>query len=70
MARVNLHDLPPDMRRRIEDSGISQPETWIHDPVPALGGASISEMLRREGGEATVREYLDRIEQGFPTGHG
>ena len=44
-ASMELDELPPPIRLRINTLGISQPTAWIHQPVPALGDSSIAEVF-------------------------
>ena len=59
-ASMELDELPPHIRLRVNTLGISQPTAWIHQPVPALGDSSIAEVLQREGGEAIVTDNPGR----------
>jgi hypothetical protein len=55
-------DLPSDLRSRLEALGETPLEEFINKPIPALGGRSIIETLRADGGRDRVEEYLSRVE--------
>lgn len=55
-------DLPLAIQRRIESVINSNVENWVHQPIPALRGKSIIEMMNDPNGEREIRIYLQRVE--------
>ena len=37
-------------------------ESWLRNPIPALGGKSVLEQLNDEDGYAKLCEYLTKVE--------
>jgi hypothetical protein len=37
-------------------------ETWLRNPIPALGGKSFLDQLNEEDGYAKISEYLTNVE--------
>lgn len=58
--------LPNWVRVRIEEIGVEDPERWIQEKIPALGGMSIADLAASEASEATLCQYFLRLKSGFP----
>jgi Protein of unknown function (DUF2384) len=57
-------DLPGEMRDQIvSEAAPADPEAWVHQAIPALGGRSFLEALDSPGGRSTVAEYLTRLQE-------
>jgi uncharacterized protein (DUF2384 family) len=39
--------------------------TWMDHPKKSFGGRSPREMMRIDGGQEVIEEWLDKMEQGF-----
>lgn len=59
----SIEELPRNLRVRIERIRPDDHETFVHQPIGALGGRSVLEAFAGEDGHRVVAEYLLRLEE-------
>lgn len=62
-AIVNLQflKLPHWVQAKIKELGVSDAESWIKRPIPALANRSVLETLSAPDGEQALREYFSKV---------
>lgn len=62
--------LPDGVKQVVKRMRPNDYESWVHEPVAALDGKSLIDTMNIEDvGEATVTEYLKRVEGYFLDGN-
>lgn len=61
ISQSPLSRVPHWVRLKITELGISCPEIWIHQKIPALSNQAVVETLKHPDGEARLHEYFARI---------
>jgi hypothetical protein len=60
-----LFRLPHWVRLRIAELGISSPEIWIQQKIPALNDQSVLETLKHYDDDTLLREYFAKVRGKF-----
>jgi len=58
----SFDDLPAGLQERVMAIASDDVESWLRNPIPALGGKSVLEQLNDEDGYAKLCEYLTKVE--------
>jgi len=58
----SFEDLPAGLQKRVKAIASDDVETWLRNPIPALGGKSFLDQLNEEDGYAKISEYLTNVE--------
>jgi uncharacterized protein (DUF2384 family) len=58
----SFEDLPLGLQERVKAIASDDVESWLRNPIPALGSKSFLDQLNEEDGYAKVCEYLLKVE--------
>jgi hypothetical protein len=61
MQYRSLGDLPEDIQQLLRTRNPSNPSYGLDNPVPALGGKSIMELMNGTEGHRRVTEFLEKV---------
>jgi hypothetical protein len=58
---TRMSQLPPWVCARIAELGVTAPEHWIQEAIPALQYRSIAQLAASEAGQAELRSYFNKV---------
>jgi len=58
----SFNDLPAGLQSRVRAIASDDVESWLRNPIPALGGKSFLGQLNEKEGYAKICEYLTKVE--------
>lgn len=62
---TGLERLPHWVRLEVGKMGISEPERWVNDPIPALGNRSVLEVAGSDDATKVLSEYFAKVKGRF-----